>query len=161
MSEIALYYPYVHPRNESWVKQALLYWPKIQRIVPDNYPVTDSPMLRLLVEREILVERRPDTGAADIAEAFVMYIMRRGDSLREGYGLQRAYALPPQEGWNDSQLDPRLGWIHKSKLDPEASSALFGSGLATRIPSGLVSTQRCSTSTCAALQVAWRGAPLT
>lgn len=132
MSEIALYYPYVHPRDESWVKQALLYWPKIQRIVPDNYPVTDSPMLRLLVEREILVKRKPDTGAADIAGAFVKYIMRRRDSLRESYGLQRAYALPPQEGWNDGQLDPRLGWIHQDKLDPEVSEALFGSELATR-----------------------------
>ncbi len=125
MPEIALYYPYVHPREESWVKQALLFWPKIQRIVPDNYPVTDSPMLRRLVDERILVERRPRPGAADIAGPFIEYVARHSKSLRRAYRVEKALTLPPQRGWNDSQLDPRLGWIHRGKVDPDAAEALI------------------------------------
>jgi len=131
MAEIALYYPYVHPRDESWVKQALLFWPKIQRIVPENYPITDSPLLERLVKAEILVERRPDPAASELSGAFVDYIARHGTSLRASYRVQRALSLPPQPGWNDSQLDPRLGWIHRGKVDPAAARALIGSRLAT------------------------------
>jgi hypothetical protein len=131
MAEIALYYPYVHPRNESWVKQALLFWPKIQRIVPENYPITDSPLLKRLVNEKILVERRPDPGADQLSGPFVEYVARYGASLRANYGVQRALRLPPQPGWNDSQLDPRLGWIHSGKVDPGAVKALLKSKLAT------------------------------
>ena len=131
MAEIALYYPYVHPRDESWVKQALLFWPKIQRIVPENYPITDSPLLERLVKAEILVERRPGPAASELSGAFVEYIARHGTSLRATYRVQKALTLPPQPGWNDSQLDPRLGWIHSGKVDPAAAHALISSKLAT------------------------------
>lgn len=33
---IALYYPYLVPNDELWLKQALLYWDKIESIIPDN-----------------------------------------------------------------------------------------------------------------------------
>lgn len=131
MPEIALYYPYVHPRDESWVKQALLFWPRIQRIVPDNYPVSDSPLLLLLVAEGILVERRPDPAAGDIAGPFVEFVARNGESLRRSYSVRKALALPPQPGWNDRHLDPRLGWIHRGKVDPHTSAALIRSGLTT------------------------------
>src|SRR4051812_41976749 len=131
MTEIALYYPYVHPRDEAWVKQALLYWPKIQRIVPDNYEMSDSPLLQLLVEEEILIDRPPGPGATDISEPFVDYVARHKAGLRAAYPVQKALALPPRAGWNDAHLDPRLGWIHRGKVAPRAAQALIRSGLAT------------------------------
>jgi hypothetical protein len=120
MSEIALYYPYVHPREESWVKQALLFWPRIQRIVPADYPVTDTPTLRLLVDEGILTERLPDPGAAELSESFVEFLTRHATSLQGAYSVEKATVLPPRPGWNDAELDPRLGWIHTSKLDENA-----------------------------------------
>ena len=29
MADVALYYPYVHPRDDGWLKHAVLYWPTI------------------------------------------------------------------------------------------------------------------------------------
>jgi hypothetical protein len=131
MAEIALYYPYVHPRDESWIKQALLFWPKIQRIVPKNYPITDSPLLKRLVKEKILIERPPGPGADQLSGPFVEYVARHGASLRASYGVKKALKLAPQPGWNDSELDPRLGWIHSGKVDPAAVDALLKSKLAT------------------------------
>jgi hypothetical protein len=94
MTEIALYYPYVHPRDEAWVKQALLYWPKIQRIVPDNYEMSDSPLLQLLVEEEILIDRPPGPGATDIAERPRAHRRRRRAAARRSRG-RAAPRSPP------------------------------------------------------------------
>jgi hypothetical protein len=34
---VALYYPYIHVRDERWLKMALLYWDRIRRIVPHGF----------------------------------------------------------------------------------------------------------------------------
>ena len=63
MSEtgLATYYPHIHIRNTSWLKNALLYWDCIQRIVPTDYPNESSDPLSSkefqLLSREGLVER--------------------------------------------------------------------------------------------------------
>lgn len=130
MSEIALYYPYVHPREESWVKQAVLFWPRIQRIVPADYPVTDTPALQLLVDEGILTNHPPDRGASELARSFVEFVTGHADALRTFYSIEKAGALPVRGGWNDPWLNPHLGWIHTGKLAPDAWSALMDSGLA-------------------------------
>jgi hypothetical protein len=47
---IGLYYPYVHMRNEEWVRLALLYWPRIARLVPQGYPVNDTRTVKTLID---------------------------------------------------------------------------------------------------------------
>jgi hypothetical protein len=42
----ALYYPYVHFKNDAWVKLSALYWDKLKRIVPEGYPTEDSATVR-------------------------------------------------------------------------------------------------------------------
>ena len=37
MQTIGLYYPFIRFRSENWLKVALLYWPKIARILPNDY----------------------------------------------------------------------------------------------------------------------------
>jgi hypothetical protein len=32
--KIALYYPYIHIRDDNWLKAAALYWPRIARLAP-------------------------------------------------------------------------------------------------------------------------------
>jgi hypothetical protein len=41
-----LYYPYIHIRDESWLKATLLYFPHILRIVPEGFNTTDSAFVR-------------------------------------------------------------------------------------------------------------------
>src|SRR5262249_21804106 len=38
----ALYYPYIHVRDENWLKAALLYWDGLRRIIPPSLGVLDD-----------------------------------------------------------------------------------------------------------------------
>jgi hypothetical protein len=42
VQRIGLYYPYVHFRDEQWLKAAALYWPGLARVVPTGFPVADT-----------------------------------------------------------------------------------------------------------------------
>ncbi len=39
----ALYYPYIHFRDERWLKSTLLVFPKVLRMIPEGYDPKDSP----------------------------------------------------------------------------------------------------------------------
>ena len=132
MSEIALYYPYVHPRSEAWIKQAALFWPQIQRIVPDNYPLIDTPTLARLSEEGVLKNRAPDDPAmAELGAEFARFLTEHDTAVAEAYSLDEVSSLPERQGWlNDTHLNPRIGWIHIAKLDADAREALLDSGLA-------------------------------
>jgi hypothetical protein len=41
----ALYYPYIHIRDEHWLKATLLFFPTVKRIVPDTYTPEDLPSI--------------------------------------------------------------------------------------------------------------------
>jgi len=132
MTEIALYYPHVHPRDERWIKQAVLFWPRIERIVPRIYPPSDSRLLTTLVARDILVDRPPDAASDEIGAAFTELLAREHDDLAAHYGLAQAFREPPRKGWNDAFLEERLGWIHAGKLDRSTRAALASSDLVVR-----------------------------
>jgi hypothetical protein len=133
MPEIALYYPHVHPRNEAWIKQAALFWPRIQRIVPDNYPVFDTEALTRLSAEGVLTSRAPDDPTmAALGDEFVRFLAENDAALGGPYGLDDVSTLPEREGWvHDADLNPRFGWIHVAKLSPRVRHALLDSGLAT------------------------------
>lgn len=42
----ALYYPYIHIRNERWLKATLLCMPSVTRIVPEEYTPEDEPIVK-------------------------------------------------------------------------------------------------------------------
>ncbi|GDY32599.1 hypothetical protein GTS_42320 [Gandjariella thermophila] len=46
MDPIAVYYPYIHVRDDTWLKYAALYWPRLGRLRPPGYPVSDSLVAR-------------------------------------------------------------------------------------------------------------------
>jgi len=48
MPDIALYYPYTHVRDESWLKAAALYLPKLALLAPRDYPFRFSPTAQVL-----------------------------------------------------------------------------------------------------------------
>ena len=68
-----LYYPYFHIRDERWLKVAVLYWPKIIRVVPDGYPTTnDTETARVLIDELDFIERQsPGSCVQAVAPRFL------------------------------------------------------------------------------------------
>jgi uncharacterized protein DUF6236 len=121
----------VHPRDEAWIKQAALFWPQIQRIVPENYPLADTPTLARLSAEGILTNRRPDPAMAGLGDQFIRFLSTNQAALARAYNLDKVASLPEREGWlHDMHLHPKVGWIHIAKLDPDARQALLDAGLA-------------------------------
>src|SRR5687767_12293588 len=48
MDQDALYYPYIHFRDEQWLRATLLYFPHIFRMVPPEYSLNDSEFVAQL-----------------------------------------------------------------------------------------------------------------
>jgi hypothetical protein len=98
--EPGLYYPYIHFRDETWLKLAALYWPSIHRIVPNNYPVDDSETAFVLSDGLDFIHNLLPGKAADMtAGLFLELLDEHGDSLpkvlKEVRLSQRETALPP------------------------------------------------------------------
>lgn len=75
LSRIGLYYPYIHFRDERWLKTAALYWPRIARIVDDDYPIHDSELVkRLIGELDFIVNVQPSSARDSLAEPFAKLI---------------------------------------------------------------------------------------
>jgi hypothetical protein len=104
MSDIALYYPYVHPRDDGWLKHAVLYWPVIERIVPGGYVLTDTHTGKVLKDAKILVEREPQLAIAEVAGVFANFVRDRAAELEGQYSLAAARQLPAQRPWTINSL---------------------------------------------------------
>lgn len=48
----ALYYPYIHFRDETWLRSSLLFFPHVLRMAPKDYAFRDSKFIRDLMETE-------------------------------------------------------------------------------------------------------------
>jgi Family of unknown function (DUF6236) len=78
---IGLYYPYVHFRDERWLKLAALYWPRMARIVTPGYPTHDSELVRRLSgELGFVVDVSPVTARSAVAAPFTDFIGSLGPS---------------------------------------------------------------------------------
>ena len=137
LSDVALYYPHVHPRDETWLKNAVLFWPMIERIVPGNYLLSDTETGRVLQENGILTERDPGRAADVVGNSFLRFVESNADDLRQRYPLSAAEALEPQPGWNDDYLDLRFGWVHRGKIAEPVVEALSSADLAMRSVDGV------------------------
>ena len=102
-----LYYPYFHIRNESWIKVAALYWPKIIRIVPDQYPVRDSDTVRALADNFIVL-RPPGQSVHAARRRFLELINNYGDDLRARFRVTKLLEDDPYLG--------RLAGVHISEI---------------------------------------------
>ena len=57
---IGLYHPFIHFRDDGWVKLASLYWDRMARIVPPGYPTTDSEVVQRFKESGFVKDFPPD-----------------------------------------------------------------------------------------------------
>ncbi|WP_456847567.1 DUF6236 family protein [Cellulomonas sp. P5_C6] len=133
----ALYFPYIHVRDDDWLKTAALYWPSVRRLVPHDYPKHDTDTARTFAEHGLLVDEDPAEYLDLVAWDLVDYLRVNASDLRDRYNVWRV----EEEDWpaNESFFpsdptpgSPGLGWIHLSKFSPRALQILEEQGLAIR-----------------------------
>ena len=60
MQRPGLYFPFIHVRDDEWLKTAALYWPSVRRLVPRGYSKHDSPTAQTFFDAAILRDETPD-----------------------------------------------------------------------------------------------------
>ena len=156
--KMAVYYPYIHMRDERWLKVAALYWPRIIRIVSPGYPTRDSRLVNVLAgELGLIVNHPPDGAARDVAASFAAFTEGFGPTalrrmrVRKGSGSlgpeHLALPRPPAIFGGTDYLAgetvlPALGhsspeWtardtagVHRSEVAPDLADKLIAAGLA-------------------------------
>lgn len=124
-SAAALYYPYIHFRDEAWVKQAALYWDNVARIVPGGYGerLHDGDVVKALRdEAGVVLDREPEHHVVEtVSEELCRVIDAHADALAQHFS-------PDPFGGGDAS---RLAYIYHSKMDDVLVDKLLGTGLGT------------------------------
>jgi hypothetical protein len=134
-SYTALYYPFIHFKDDRWLKTAALYWDRMGRIVPSSYVTDDSNTVHALgTFVEIL---RPEWVRPAFGETFIEFIQEHGPRLRERYNIELRDQWPavpiaqrPPRAGGPSGTDPRLSYVYYEKMTPELSALLIESTIA-------------------------------
>lgn len=131
----ALYYPFIHFKDDRWVKLAALYWDRLGRIVPQGYTTEDSDTVRAL--GQFIQTLRPDWVRPQFGETFVEFVDQYGDDLRGKYHIDfrtQWGEVPPERrpplAGGPSGTDPRLGYVFYEKMSEEVRKALMNSRIA-------------------------------
>ncbi|MCP2249734.1 DUF6236 family protein [Lentzea aerocolonigenes] len=132
-SSIALYYPYIHIRDDTWLKYASLYWPAITRVVPAGFQTADSPVAAAFVRAGVLTDLEPHHTAHRHRRFFAM-VESRAEELRDRFGIEHRDQWPLQNGTPAAgrSSDARLTYLHYEKLSTPVISAIVDSGLGLR-----------------------------
>ncbi|SFP24405.1 hypothetical protein SAMN05421810_1025 [Amycolatopsis arida] len=139
MTDLALYYPYIHVRDDAWLKAAALYWPRLGRLAPRNWPRYDSEVARALNgELGFLVNVDPRLYAPGVSAAFQELLRRDLDALRARYALPPE-CRPSRGGDADAYFaaappifpdGSSLEWLHLDKVSQGLVRDLVAAGLA-------------------------------
>lgn len=134
MADTALYYPYIHFRDDAWVKAAALFWPRLARLLPRDYPTDDSDTVRCLRdELGFVVDVAPRGGSEEVARSFQGFVESHERDLVERFGLNEKSGLPAPETMSPSygaQASLALGWIHVDKMTFSLAEYLIDAGIA-------------------------------
>lgn len=122
----ALYYPHVHVRDATWLKQALLYWDFVRRIVPDG-PVEDADDIAPAVSENLLRDTPPYGYVAGAAERFKTKIVAAVAHDRPSERNHIWHALREFLGNQNSMM-----YLHPDKIDPALREWLLFTRLAEK-----------------------------
>lgn len=125
--QYGLYYPYFHVRDERWLKLAALYWSRMVRIVPEDYPTRDSETVRVLRdEADFIRSHSPGRSVGAASEVFLAASRENIDGLRARYAIDPdAVRLFGARGHADG-----ISAIHCSQVRPDLAELLAAAGLA-------------------------------
>ncbi len=136
MQKPALYFPYVHIRNDEWLKAAALYWPSVRRLVPEGYAKRDTVTERVFADAGVVLDEEPrdllDMSTWDLGQA----LSDNAERLVDHFSVERARSDWNGKRWADADGQdwelPALGWIHVTKFPHGVAEALADKGLAVR-----------------------------
>lgn len=153
MQRMGLYYPYIHFRNEQWLKLAALYWPGISRVVPDGYRVQDSRTAAVLAdELDFVVNVSPDRSATAVSGIFLEAIERVSlrpdrefevfaadliispDNVHVTDGAANSWLPDAHAEADEPSFRPpkRLAGVYHDEVAPPLREALVDAGLALK-----------------------------
>lgn len=128
-----LLFPFIHIRDDNWLKSAALSWPSVRRLVPNGYVKHDSPTASAFFDAGVLQDADP-AGLVDVTAWDLLRSLKKNkDFLVRKYGIARAQKTWSGEVWGEGSEDgrtPALGWIHVTKSQPRVVNFLADSGLA-------------------------------
>lgn len=141
MAPIGLYYPFIHFKDDEWLKLSALYWEKMARIVPSSYRrgrdgaalERDSPVTRELAsELDFIVNISPREVTYPVFELFAELLKRHAEALRGRYDVRKSAEWPVDRATTlyAPLRDPHLAYVNSEKLRPELVAALAEESLA-------------------------------
>ncbi|WP_326778117.1 DUF6236 family protein [Streptomyces sp. NBC_01445] len=146
MGRIGLYFPYVHFRDDTWLKTTALYWPQIARVVSPDYPVHDGATVQALADGlDFLIPVNPKEAAQAIAARFIGVIHDNLDQLQRNFGvtpeeIDDAAGNNPEwrlvnryvtsaELWRRRPEGTSLVEVHWGEIAPDLRQAMLDAGL--------------------------------
>jgi hypothetical protein len=139
MHEAGLYFPFIHIRDDDWLKLAMLYWPRIYRLVPPDYQTHDSRTARAFRKADLLPSVEPVTQSHEFFTALLENVEALGSystaRARAEFDGRPSFGPPP-----DDRLDHELAWLHSMKVSFADIYRLHSAGLAEygpRLPGGM------------------------
>ncbi len=133
-SYIGLYYPFIHFKDEAWLKLTVLYWDKMARIVPQGYQLDDSDVVKqLAAELDFIRNYAPAGETVEVGEKFLKLLQQHESALRTRYDVSQ------RDQWPDDPVtlarapkgaDPKLAYVFYEKMSPELQNALVETSLA-------------------------------
>jgi Family of unknown function (DUF6236) len=134
MARRCLYYPFIHFRDEAWLKLSALYWDDVTRIVPRFYAPRDTRDVRALEDAGVLKRVDPSNYEAPVGELFTVLLERHASALGRRYDVSQRDswpANPERFGVKTGRVSSQsLAFIHCSKLEPGLREQLLERKLA-------------------------------
>jgi hypothetical protein len=138
---IGLYYPFIHFKNDAWLKLSALYWDGMARIVPHSYATEDNDTVRAL--EGFVIDKRPDDVDERFHDIFGEFVRAYEEPLLARYRVadrdKNDWPVVPEErrppaAGGASGTDPRLAYVYCEKMLEPVQELLKGSKLALEDP---------------------------
>jgi hypothetical protein len=140
-----LYYPYLHFRDPAWLKGAVLYWDRVDRILPAfstdflEFAPDDSEDIIALRRAGYIGRVNPTREAILVGNAFLNLIKQHEETLRAKYHVSKVseWAISPEPQRVPvnqpipEDLDRRLAYVAEGKMPGQLIDAMVQTGLAT------------------------------
>ena len=127
MATIGLYHPFIHFKNDDWLKLSALYWGRMARIVPPSYwgdqgttvLAEDSDVTRALISELEYVVNIPPVVTYPVSDLFTKLLTAHAAELRKHYDVRNADSWPfdPVTAKYAQWRNPHLAYVNAIKLN--------------------------------------------
>ena len=139
MHQPGLYYPFIHVRDDDWLKVAALYWPSVHRIAPFRHVKYDTPTSLAFAEAGLLRVEDPQDLLFVMPVDLATTLRTNAHRLMRDYSLERAVADWDGTSWSTGEKVERggtpyspLAWLRLAKFPESFAVDLEELGLACR-----------------------------